>query len=60
MDLGLKLIGALAAFSRSGSVSIETRWVSMVGYTESTFLLAESLAVLQALNGVTTGVAGGI
>ena len=59
MDWGLIRIGAVTAFSRSGSVSRETSWASTVRYAERTFLLAESLIVPQALDDVTTGVAAG-
>ena len=58
MDWGLRHIGAVAAFSRNGSVSRETRWASTVGYAEHTFILAASLVVLQALNDITTGARG--
>ena len=58
VDWGLRQIGAVATFIRSGSASQETRWASTVGYVERTFILAASLVVPQALDDVTTGVAG--
>ena len=58
MDWGLRRIGVVADFSRSGSVLRDTRWTSTIGYAERTFFLAASLIVPQALGDVTTGVVG--